>query len=235
RSFFPKAASELPLAYLITAADRSTWLQQIRAAEALGYKTCKIKIGRDIAADLQALREIRAASNTNLRLDANQTLTLEQWDTLAAELEGVGVEFVEEPLLPKHSDQAGSSNRLIAWDESLIGLTISDLQARLNQSPCKAVVIKPMLVGGVSQALEIARCANEAGISAIFSHSLHGPVALAICSQLALAFGSQSAQGLAPYPSLEAWPLRVVPDYVKSGSICKSSVPGIGELQWDQS
>src|SRR5206468_1527550 len=63
-------------------------------------------------------------------------------------------------------------------------------------------VLKPTLLGGFATCLELARRAHTAGVAAIVTHALEGPVGFAACVELARAIGGPHAHGLAPHAGL---------------------------------
>ena len=117
--------------------------ERVRSA---GYRAAKLKIGRaSPGADAERVRAVAAALGpVALRLDANGAWTLDQAAAFADALDGVAVEYVEEPLadalaLPELARRAPG----VRWalDESL-DRAFDDVGIA---AAMRAAVVKPML------------------------------------------------------------------------------------------
>jgi O-succinylbenzoate synthase len=87
-------------------------------------------------------------------------------------------------------------------------------------------VLKPTLLGGLSAVLDLATRARQAGVAAVISHGLEGPVGTAACASLALALGGPHAAGLAAHPALAAWQLAV--PQLTADHLQHTTEPGLG-------
>ena len=88
------------------------------------------------------------------------------------------------------------------------------------------MVLKPMILGGLSRWLELGRRAGALDLGVVVSHSFDGPVALAAAAALALALPTRIAQGLAPHSGLAAWPPIPLP--LTHAALQVWSTPGLG-------
>lgn len=181
-----------------------------RAQRALqdGFTTLKLKIGVDEPArELEALRTLRSeiGPDVRLRLDANRAYDARDVAERLAELATIAPELVEEP-----TDIVGlptTSPVPLALDESLQGVSAADLAARLEVPSVRAVVLKPMALGGILHCRALARVARERGLSVVVSHLFDGPLGLAGAALLAFDVGSpDTAMGLGPHAGLDVWP-----------------------------
>jgi o-succinylbenzoate synthase len=169
--------------------------------------TIKCKIGRDLPAELEALRRLRVRhAGLRLRLDANGALPpleLDRWLAVFGELEP---EFIEEPCA---LEQLGSPRRLsvpLAFDETLSRAPLAGaLAAWLQSGAVRAIVVKPMLLGGITQSLGWFHVARQHGQEVIVSHLFDGSVAAAMYRQLALFASPQLAMGLGSHDGLRLW------------------------------
>jgi O-succinylbenzoic acid--CoA ligase len=186
------------------------------AAVAAGARVLKVKVGA--ADDLPRLAAIRAAAPTaRLRLDANGAWTCaEAPGRLAAlaELLGDALAFVEEPCADTAALLATRPPCRLALDEGLLGIEPDALARALAAPALAALVLKPTLLGGLTACRALARAAARAGVAAIVSHSLEGPLATAVCGELARALAasapdhddsSDRAPGLGPHAGLAGW------------------------------
>jgi o-succinylbenzoate synthase len=217
---------ERALTWLVDAAGPRT-LEAVRYAQRLGYGHFKIKLGAAgrLESEIATVGELRRTlgAGPRLRLDVNRGWSEAQAGAACALLEPLDIEFIEEPC-PRLSRGLASGIPL-ALDESLQGLDPGDLGALASTSGAAVVVLKPMVLGGLSRCLELGRRARALHLGVVVSHSFDGPVALAAAAALALALPSRLAQGLAPHAGLAAWP-RVAPP---SGAMLRMwSGPGLG-------
>lgn len=187
-------------------------LDEASAAVAAGAGVLKLKVGPDL--DLPRLEAI-AALGVRLRLDANRAWSLDEARTHLAALAHLPIDFIEEPCAGARALLPGP----IALDESLIA-------DRAIDPRLAAVILKPTLLGGLRASLELAAAARAAGVPAIVTHALEGPIGTAACAGLALALGGDHAVGLAPHPGIAGWSIGVPQLGLTSIHAC--AAPGLG-------
>jgi o-succinylbenzoate synthase len=184
-----------------TVGDGSETDSATAAARAVadGYPAVKVKVGaRPLSADLDRLAAVRArCPNVELRADANGA-----WDreTAAAALSGFAdhdVAFVEQPLAAAELAGHAALRELevgVALDE---GLVEHGIDAVIDAEAADVVVCKPMALGGVDVARDVAVRAREAGLGAVVTTTVDGAVARAGAVHLAASLPSLPACGLA--------------------------------------
>jgi o-succinylbenzoate synthase len=216
-----------PLAWLAGAPDAQA-LDKIRGAQRAGYRHFKLKLGRvgQFDAEIAGVRALRRAlgAGPGLRLDANHGWSEAQARSAARQLAAQDIEFIEEPCPTLTLDRGASIP--VALDESLRGLDPHDLESLAVRSGASYVVLKPMVLGGLSRCIELARHAAALNLGVVISHSFDGPVALVAAAALALALPTRIAQGLAPHPGLAAWPHIPLP--IKDATLQVWRSPGLG-------
>lgn len=135
---------------------------------AQGFKSLKLKGGKDVETDIVRIIKVREAigKNIELRFDANQGFTVEQCQTFFEKTRQVKLEFIEQPTPKGQPDLLGrvTSNVPIPVmaDESLLSLRDVFRLARHNLADM--VNVKLMKVGGISEALQINAVARSAGL-----------------------------------------------------------------------
>jgi o-succinylbenzoate synthase len=229
--------SERALAWLVGVQNDHS-LDLMRRAAHQGYHHFKVKMGgtENLDAQIVGIRRLRNAlgAGPRLRLDANRGWAEAAAASACRQLESLDVEFLEEPsatwTLPPDSS-ASAPQRLdtqipLALDESLAGVDAANLEALVQLSGARVLVLKPMVLGGLSHCLDLGRRAAALGMDAVVSHSFDGPVALAAAAALALALPTRLAQGLAPHAGLAAW--RSVPLPIHEATLRTWKTPGIG-------
>jgi o-succinylbenzoate synthase len=211
-------------------------LDAAQRAVQTGYRDFKVKLGGDanLSADLAGLTALRRAlgSAARLRVDANRG-----WSDAAArvacrQLEPLNVEFLEEPSSSWTRPSSGgepvgfSTGIPLALDESLRGVDADELEPLVRRSRARVLILKPMLLGGLTHCLELGRRAAALHIDVVVSHCFDGPVAWAAAGALALALPARMAQGLAPHAGLDAW--QTVPLPIENATLRAWTSPGLG-------
>lgn len=166
-----------------------------------GYRVLKLKVGTaDPETDLARLRAATAALPTGvlLRLDANGAWDRQTAARVIADLAGLPVDCIEEPLRDPDDTALGllqqGTDFVIALDESL---------PRRPQPidpftlPVRRLVLKPGVFGGLRPTLHLTRMARAAGREVVLTSLVESAAGLWATAQLAAATGSPLAHGLA--------------------------------------
>lgn len=182
-------------------------LEGARRMRRAGYEAVKLKVGgRAVAEDVGLVRAVGGAlgENVSLRLDANRAWSMDEAREFARGIEGLRVEYVEEPL----ADPAGLGEFAreegvpVALDESLVGMAPEVLA---EHGYAAAVVIKPSLLGGLSRALRLAERAVGLGMRPVVSSAYETGVGTAALVALAAGIGEEPVPaGLDTYRRLAA-------------------------------
>jgi o-succinylbenzoate synthase len=205
----PDPEVAIPLNALLTGDEESELLRTAEARVARGYRTLKVKVGRgEVARDAQTIRAMRqvVGPGVAIRCDANQAWSFPEASDFAEGVQGLGIEYVEEPLAdPAELGKLWFDTMLpIALDESLAGLDPADLAGK---GYAAAAVLKPTILGGMLRTLAFARQARSLGIRPVISGAFESGVAMRGHVALAAATGGQPA-GLDPYNRLSEDVLR---------------------------
>lgn len=191
--------------------EREQALAEVAGAWARGVRCIKVKLGRPgrFTDELALLRAIRAryGSELAIRLDANRSWTIAQARACLPELVEIRPEFIEEPC--RDLLALGGQPVPLAADESLIGADAKDVNQLLATGTVAALILKPMVLGGLLPALELANMARAHGAAAVPSHLFDGPVAMAAYGHFAALVGGTC--GLDRHAGLTAWPKRAIP------------------------
>ena len=214
RALDGSAAAVVDIAALL-AGDDAAVVAKARVAARAGVRAAKLKVGAASVADdarrVRAVASALAAASENgvaLRLDANRAWSYDDACRFADAVAGVAIAYVEEPL----ADVGDGGSRLAAWtratglpvalDESVAEIGTPDALA--GHSYAAAVVLKPLVVGGVGVALDWGRAARRLGMAAVVSGAFETGVGTRHTLALAAALGAlgASAAGLDPYTFL---------------------------------
>ena len=180
-------------------ADLDEAIELTEGALTLGAEAIKLKVGRrgQLQAELEVAKNLKDRwPQLNLRLDANQAfvedtpLVLKRFDT-------IGFTLFEEPGPPSTwLGETGPAFQRIALDESLRSPE-ADMLLDRGASQIGAVVLKPVVLGGLSSAINWSERAANYGIPSIVSHTLGGPIEAASLRSLSVVLPHASVpQGL---------------------------------------
>jgi o-succinylbenzoate synthase len=226
----PKAS--VALNALVVSASQKEAAREALALVNDGYCTLKLKVGAQaLQADLARVKAVREAVGpfVHLRLDANgvwaRQAALEAIQRFAA----FSLQYVEQPVAAIDREGlawvAGHCGVPIAADEAL--QRPCDAQALLKL-PIDTLILKPMALGGLLVALEVARQAREAGKKVVLSSVLDRGVGTLACLHLAAALGNGVAPcGLATFGLFEGAP-AISAKAISQGAWQLSTGPGLG-------
>ena len=185
-----RPAAVVPVNGLISGPPTGAPGEARRMREA-GYEAAKLKVGgRPVQEDVALVRSVKEAlgEGVALRLDANRAWTLDEALEFARGIEGVRIEYLEEPL----ADPAGleaftrDSGVPVALDESLVGMAPESLEEHRYAG---AVVMKPAFLGGISRVLRLADRAVSLGMRPVVSSAYETGVGTAALVALAAGLG----------------------------------------------
>jgi o-succinylbenzoate synthase len=178
-------------------------LGEARRMKDAGYEAVKLKVGaRTVAEDVGLSRRLaeELGDAVSLRLDANRAWGYEQAAEFLRDAPRVG--YLEEPLadltlLPRLVREFGAP---VALDESLVGMEPEVLE---EHRYVRAVVLKPTLLGGISNTLRIAERALHLGITPVVSSAYESGVGTAALVAMSASIGDQPVPaGLDTYRAL---------------------------------
>ncbi len=162
------------------------------------YESIKIKLGQDpVVNEIDKLNNIATfiGDKLSLRIDANQSWTLSQAVQFYKGIQHLPVDYIEEPLknaidLPELYKDTGMP---LALDETL---QQTDLIPDLLQS-CKALILKPAVVGGVLSTCRMINLASVNNVKSIISDTFQSGLGLTMLANLsALADADRVPMGL---------------------------------------
>ncbi|HUU44238.1 MAG TPA: enolase C-terminal domain-like protein, partial [Acidobacteriota bacterium] len=206
--------------------------ERARALRAAGFTTIKVKVGVGaVDEDIRRVTALReAVPDAQIRIDVNAA-----WDEAKARealtaMSSLNLEFVEQPLavgniLPalRLARDAGVP---LALDEEIE--TPADAIALIEEQMCDVLVLKPMVLGGISACLEIIAAAQRRGIGIVFTSSWESDIGIAATLHLAAAAGPVSrAAGLSTAGAI-ADGIIERPLVIESGRLLIPEAPGLG-------
>lgn len=203
-----------------------------------GYSAIKVKLrARDdagFAREVSALREMRSVWQGELRLDPNGRWSIDEARNRLEVLADLTPRYVEQPVAAHDLVALGKTACPWAADESLL---VPGLPEQLVETgACSAFILKPALLGGLLPAWALVKLARAAGIDAITTHALDGPVGIAAACEFARALpGPSRACGLDLHTGLSGYSSMHSPHHVRPGTIGRvCALPGLGFSELDR-
>ena len=202
-----------------------------REAWNAGYTVLKLKVGaRDLEDDVARIAAVREATpEAVIRLDANGAWTEAQATEALQALYPYRIELIEQPVA---ASDVGALARIheqspmrIAADEAVVDPTT--LAQVLELRAADLVVLKPMMLGGLTAAAEVARRAFERGIGAFVTTTFDSSIGTAAALQLAAALPWDAAHGLGTGEHLAA-DVTARTMLASGGRITLPDAPGLG-------
>ncbi|ELY53703.1 mandelate racemase/muconate lactonizing enzyme family protein [Natronococcus jeotgali] len=171
-----------------------------RDAVERGFRCCKLKVGRrSVEADVERMRRVRevVGPSVELRADANGAWDYEEALAAIEAFDEDDVALVEQPLpagaLEGHAELRGRGVG-IALDE---GLLEHGVDAICEARAADAVVLKPMALGGLDVAQQVATWVDQFGVTPLVTTTIDGVVARTGAVHLAASLPDPPACGLA--------------------------------------
>jgi L-alanine-DL-glutamate epimerase-like enolase superfamily enzyme len=222
----------VPVNALVHATDPAEAAAEAVRARRLGFTAVKIKVGARPAIDTGRLEAVRTALGTDIRLriDANGCWSTEEAVRQIRAWEHLDLELVEQPVPARdlHGLAAVRSQVRVPVAADEVVTDADAARAVIDAGAADVLVIKPMVVGGVGAAVDIARLAHEAGLEAILTTTIDTGVATAAALHAAAAVGTgRFAHGLATAAMLHSdLVTRSLP--VEGGCMHLPRGPGLG-------
>jgi L-Ala-D/L-Glu epimerase len=200
-------------------------VSRARALVRKGYKTIKIKVGReDFKEDYTCIKTVREniSKEINLRIDANGKWNLPEAISSLNQLEKFGIEYAEQPV-NKIDDYFALSQKTkipLAADESI--RSSKDAYDFISRKAASAIILKPMMLGGIIPTLKIIQFAQENKIKVVCTTSLDSCIGRSFAVLAASFVEQETAHGLS---TAELFEKDLFPDPypVKNGQIHLSS------------
>lgn len=143
-------------------------LDEAREYVGRGFHCLKVKLGDDVAEDIERLRRLRetVGGDIAIRADANEGYDAAALRLVLPLLETLDIEFLEQPLSRSDEDQleqlTSDERRRLALDES-VQRPVDAERWEMAPGNCGTWVVKLMKCGGISPAVEIAKVAQRSG------------------------------------------------------------------------
>ncbi len=168
-----------------------TMAAQAKAFVEKGATILKIKLGKDVATDVERIKQIREhiGNKIKIRIDANQGWTFEDAKNALIQLGEFNIEFCEQPMRTYNDEYLPDLMKIspikIMADESVY--YHHDALRLIKNKACDYINIKFAKSGGILEALKIIVVAKENNIPCMMGGMLESRVALTAFAHFAAA------------------------------------------------
>lgn len=185
---------------VITLDDASEVINRIQYEINSGYKTIKLKVGRDnFADDIRIIELVRKniPKEINLRLDANGAWDIDTAYDHLQQLSPYNIQFIEDPC--DHADCMTKLSKVspipVALDFPVTSM--DDLEMYIDNRTFNYIVIKPMIFGSVFKLIEMIKLAEAKKNNLIISSAFETAVGRSMLVFIASLTKHNYAHGLA--------------------------------------
>jgi L-alanine-DL-glutamate epimerase-like enolase superfamily enzyme len=182
------ADGSIPLTMAIGLGTREAMAEQAGSAVALGFRAVKLKVGKDVAADIAAVHAVRAVVGDDVLLYADANGGYDRLDAMRAlrGFAGAGLAFAEEPVAPGDTEGrvrlAAATGVPLLLDESINDL--AGLRRELAAGTAGAVSARAPRTG-FTLTRHVIGAATTAGVPGLVGSHRELGVGLAANAQLA--------------------------------------------------
>jgi O-succinylbenzoate synthase len=178
-------------------------LKKIQEYTSIGYETIKLKAGCKAKRLITKLEKIRHNyPDLNIRIDANQSWSVDEAKNIFDQIEPLTIEYCEEPLAEPNRQSLNAlrnySSIPIALDESLA----SNFELTEAAQLADVLIIKPMVLGCRKAIKQLEEIAQERNPKIVFTSSLESGIGRLMTASIAAGLGSNLAHGLGTGPLL---------------------------------
>jgi len=170
------APAVLPLLVPVGAQEESGIAEEVEASIARGFRTLKVKVGKDVEGDIRRMGWIQSAvaGRATLRVDANRAYVRDQAIAFARGVSPEGIELFEQPceadLWEDNAAVAAASDIPLMLDEPIC--TLADIERAADLPNVQFCKVKLKRFGGVERLLEGIRHIQAHDMGAVLGDGL---------------------------------------------------------------
>ncbi len=165
-----------------------------------GFGTIKVKVGRDnIEDDIALVKSLYRSLGDDIkyRLDANGKWDVNKTLYIVEQLRDINIEYIEQPVksFDELKELSEKSKTPIAVDESI--RNTDDVKTLLTESYIKYFVIKPSLMGSITDTINLINMIEKENRNVIISSAFESSIGRSTLVFLAALVNKNTAHGLA--------------------------------------
>jgi L-alanine-DL-glutamate epimerase-like enolase superfamily enzyme len=145
-----------------------------------GYKTLKVKVGRDVRKDIEKTRKIQdfVGDRARIRIDANQGFDYPDAEAFVKNIDPGNIELFEQPFGIEEWDKMSALSKIspvpLMLDESI--RTMGDLDKTYLLKCARYVKFKLMKIGSFRRLRELINWCRERGIGVVLGNGVAGEI-----------------------------------------------------------
>ena len=204
--YFQKNQKSVGANATVGAGSASDILARITDNYEQGYRSFKLKVGRDTKNELRLIESLRNKySDVEIRLDANGAWITGDAVNFLKKCAPFKISYCEQPIpagMETHFPEVEMDSGIaVAADESI--RNVKDCQYLLEHELCSVLIVKPMLIGSLSDLKAIAELSKAKSVKVVITTSLESGIGRSQTAILASVFGDDCSHGLATGQLLE--------------------------------
>jgi L-Ala-D/L-Glu epimerase len=219
-------------AHMVSFAEPAAMADEaVAVSERLGVNTFKVKVGREPARDVAAVRAIReAVPGADLYVDANRGWSYEDAVRAGDELAELGVRAIEEPI--SIEDRAGRRRLADRWVVPLVGdescISLAHVDRALEEGAVRMVSVKTARTGFTESRRILDLCLGR-NIPVVVGSQYEGALGATATIAFAAAFAATAGQPAEITNFLDlADDLVVTTPEIRAGRVTAPTAPGLG-------
>ncbi|HEX5463184.1 MAG TPA: enolase C-terminal domain-like protein [Burkholderiales bacterium] len=171
-----RAQTRVPILGLLHATAPAEIERESSELFAQGYRTLKVKVGFDVARDLELVKDVQRAvrGRGTIRLDANQGYSRDDACRFAQALDPQDIELFEQPCAAGDWEAAQAVARVatvpMMLDESIYGL--ADIERAAELRAARYIKLKLMKLGGLSRLSHAIETIRECGMEPVLGNGV---------------------------------------------------------------
>ena len=185
---------------IIGMTEKNEAVKRVKKLISDGFRTIKIKVGREeIDDDLGLVKTLSkdVGNDIKFRLDVNGKWDVDKTQYAIGHLRNMNVEYIEQPV--KNFDElkevSKNSKIPIAADESI--RSIKDIERMLAETNIQYFVLKPSIMGGITETINIIRLIEAAKRKAVISSAFESSIGRSALTFIASLVNKELSHGLA--------------------------------------
>jgi L-alanine-DL-glutamate epimerase-like enolase superfamily enzyme len=225
-------ADDLAAAHMISFGEPAAMAAEaVTIGDQLGVRTFKVKVGRDPALDVAAVRAIRdAVPDADLYVDANRGWSYEAAVRAGEELADLGVRAIEEPI--SIEDRAGRLRLADRWVVPLVGdescISLAQVDRALEEGAVRMVSVKTARTGFTESRRIVDLCLAR-NVPVVVGSQYEGALGAVATIAFAAAFAATAGQPAEITNFLDlADDLVLTAPEIRDGRVAVSAAPGLG-------
>lgn len=215
---------------LLGGADIAALADSAASARTAGFPVAKLKVGDDVANDIERTRVAATEFAGPLRLDANGGWTIAETTEFAGKVSDLAIDYLEEPVssfadmaeLMANPDRRHALR--LAFDE--MAHTAAARQRVVDERLADVLVTKPVWNGPLAHTVELAEQAAAANIDLVVTSAIDSTIGLSAALHVAAAIPNTTPAGLATGHLVE--PILGTAPLALNGQIATPTGGGLG-------